>query len=155
MRRTPTELRTTSRRLACETAFVLDRRLRAERTRFIQMGTLRRKRSPPAFVRWLQLLFATVFASDHPTSRTRIARRLRRDSECSNAAPRGRNRFNDFAPTQVMKRTVDVVDERWLHVEGGVEVSEEDLETLPAELREAFPGGRHRPRNRGETAAAV
>jgi hypothetical protein len=55
-----------------------------------------------------------------------------------------------------MKRVDDGVDERWRCAGDGVEVSEEDLETLPAELREALLGdrrGRARVREESKTVA--
>ena len=118
------------------------------------MSTLRRKRAPPAFVRWLQLLFATVFAKKHAPSWTTLARRSRRRADRPHAGRRGRH-LNDFAPTLVMKRIENVVDERWMHAGAGVDVSEEDLETLPAELREAFLGHRHRTRRREDNVTAA
>ena len=119
------------------------------------MSTLRRKRAPPAYVRWLQLLFATVFAKEHAPTWATLARRLRRFPAQSHAARRGRSRCDDFAPTQIMKRIDDVVDERWMLAGAGVDVTEADLETLPTELREAFLGDRHRTRRRGEHVAAA
>jgi hypothetical protein len=53
-----------------------------------------------------------------------------------------------------MQRIDDVVDDRWMHAGAGVEVIEEDLETLPAELREALLGDRRRTRARGEIATS-
>jgi hypothetical protein len=54
-----------------------------------------------------------------------------------------------------MKRVEGGVDERWIHAGGGVDVSEEDLETLPAELREALLGDRRRSRTREQSATAA
>jgi hypothetical protein len=55
-----------------------------------------------------------------------------------------------------MKRIDDGVDERWVCAGEGVEVSEEDFETLPAELREALLGDRRgRARTRAESATAA
>lgn len=117
------------------------------------MSKLHRVSPPPAFVRWLQLLFATAKA--HVLAWPALVRGSLRIPNRSRSAPFRGRRSNDFAPTQVMKRMDDGVDERWFSAGTGVEVSEEDLETLPAELRDALLGDRRRARARAESAAAA
>ena len=120
----------------------------------VSMSTLRRKPSPPAFVRWLQLLLATVLASAHAPSWAKLVGRFRRRSR--SASLRRPRHSHDFAPTQVMKRIDGGVDERWVGAAGGVEVSEEDLDTLPVELREALlADGRGRARMRAESTTVA
>ena len=53
-----------------------------------------------------------------------------------------RNEFADtvdeFAPTRFVQRADEMSDGRTVHVGEGLEVSEEDLYTLPAELQDEF-----------------
>jgi hypothetical protein len=51
-----------------------------------------------------------------------------------------RNEFvpNDFEPTRLVLRTEEMTDGRAVHVGEGLEVSEQHLHTLPAELQAEF-----------------
>ena len=52
--------------------------------------------------------------------------------------PRFRDTVDDFSPTRLLERTDEMSDGQAVHVGEGLVVSEEDLDTLPADLQDEF-----------------
>ena len=77
---------------------------------------------------WLRVLFGRPLgAADLRT----IWRRLTASKEFEDTV-------DDFAPTRLVSRADEMIDGPSGYVGQGVEVSEQDLQTLPAELQNAF-----------------